>query len=177
MISINVVFWMFVIIFSIIGAIRGWVKELMVMFSVILAIFLLNVLGTYTKIFVAMGQAPSMLFWVRTALVLALAFFGYQSPKIPQIAATGKLGRDRLQDVLLGVVIGAINGFLIFGTVWWFLHQADYPFDIITRPAMGTPAGDAALKMVSFLPPAWMSGSFVYFAVGIAFVFVLVVFI
>lgn len=177
MMSISVTFWMFVVTFAIIGATRGWVKELMVMFSVILSIFLLNVLETFTPLFTVLQNAPAMLFWVKVAVIFGLAFFGYQSPKIPQIAATGKLGRDRLQDILLGFVIGGLNGFLIFGTAWFFMDKAGYPFPIIASPTPGTAIGDASIKMLAFLPPQWLVSPYIYFAVGLAFVFVLVVFI
>lgn len=40
MISILSVFWMFVILFGLIGAMRGWAKELLVIFSIVL-VFLL----------------------------------------------------------------------------------------------------------------------------------------
>ena len=39
MISILSAFWMFVILFGLIGAMRGWAKELLVVFSVVLALF------------------------------------------------------------------------------------------------------------------------------------------
>ena len=44
MISLLVVFYIFVILFAIIGAMRGWAQELLVTFSVILAFFLIHVL-------------------------------------------------------------------------------------------------------------------------------------
>ena len=34
MMSIVYVFWMYVILFAVIGALRGWAKELLVVFSV-----------------------------------------------------------------------------------------------------------------------------------------------
>ena len=46
-----------------------------------------------------------------------------------------------------------------------------------TAPVPGTPQGDAAIRMVAMLPPTWMSTPVIYFAVAVAFVFVLVVFI
>ena len=38
MMSLAIVFWMYVILFSVIGAMRGWAKEILVSFSVILAL-------------------------------------------------------------------------------------------------------------------------------------------
>ena len=38
MMSIVYIFWMYVILFAIIGVLRGWAKELIVSFSVIFAL-------------------------------------------------------------------------------------------------------------------------------------------
>ncbi len=47
MISLDVIFWMFVVLFAIIGLMRGWAKELLVTFAVILALFIITVLENY----------------------------------------------------------------------------------------------------------------------------------
>jgi hypothetical protein len=177
MMSLTVTFWMYVFTFAVIGAMRGWVKELLVVFSVILCLFLINVLDSFTPVFRVLSGAPATLFWVKTILLLILTFFGYQTPNIPKIASTGKLARERLQDILLGFVLGALNGFFVFGTIWYFLDQANYPFPFIYPPMDGDPLAQSAYDMLPFLPPAWLGSPYIYFAVGLAFVFVLVVFI
>jgi len=108
---------------------------------------------------------------------VALVFFGYQTPYFPRLASTNRFVSDKFQDTLLGVFLGAINGYLIFGTIWYWLHELNYPFSIITAPVPGTAMGDAALKIIPFLAPHWLGTPVIFFAVGIAFVFVLVVFI
>jgi len=108
---------------------------------------------------------------------MVLVFFGYQTPNLPRIAATGRFARERLQDVLLGFFLGAINGFMIWGTIWFYLEAANYPFDIILRPDPASTMGQAAERLMAFLPPAWLGSPVIYFAVAIAFVFVMVVFI
>ena len=47
MISLLVVFYMFLITFAIIGGLRGWAKELLVVFSVVLAFFLIFLLEKF----------------------------------------------------------------------------------------------------------------------------------
>jgi hypothetical protein len=174
-----VIFWMYVILFAVIGAMRGWAKELMVTFSVVLSLFLLTVLETYVgpvkNTLVAAGGTT--LFWVRSTVVILLTFFGYQTPNIRGIAGA-RFARERLQDTLLGFMIGALNGYLVVGTLWWFLDDAGYPFpNLIIPPVPGTPMGDAANRIMAWLPPDWMTIPWVYFAVGIAFLFVIIVFI
>ncbi len=36
--------------------------------------------------------------------------------------------REKIQDIILGVVIGAFNGYLIAGTIWFYMADAGYPF-------------------------------------------------
>ncbi len=180
MIGLTAIFWMFVIIFAIIGLMRGWARELLVTFSVILGLFIISVLERFAPFIPATltsGGSARPLFWLRTFIIIALVFFGYQTPNLPKLAGTGKFARERLQDSLLGLFLGALNGYLIVGTIWWFLDQAGYPFELVSAPLPGTPAGDSAIRMISMLPPTWMSTPVIYFAVAVAFVFVLVVFI
>jgi uncharacterized membrane protein required for colicin V production len=180
MVGLNIVFWILVILFALIGMTRGWAKELLVTFSVILALFIIAVLERWAPFF---EIAPNTLlttqqFWLRIAVLLALVFFGYQTPNIPKIAGTGRFARDRLQDSLLGLVLGAINGYLIWGTIWFYLHNAGYPFPAVFSPApAGTPTEQAIVQLLRILPPTWLGVPIIYFAVAIAFAFVLVVFI
>jgi hypothetical protein len=176
MLSLTFVFWMFVVLFALIGAMRGWARELLVTFAVVLALFITTVLERFVP-FLRDTLVSDSRFWFRLCALGALVFFGYQTPNLPRIAESGRFVRERLQDVLLGVFLGAINGYFIFGSIWSYMHEAGYPFDYITMPVAGTDLGDAALKLIPMLPPLWLGAPVIYFAVAVAFVFVLVVFI
>ncbi len=177
MVSLNIVFWLFIVVFAAIGAMRGWAKELLVSFSIILALFIISVLDTYvTPMQPFLNGQNSTSFWTQSLIVLILAFFGYQTPNIPRVPSS-KLGRDKLQDALFGLVLGAFNGYLIIGSLWFFLDQAKYFYNFISAPVPGTPAGDAALRLIANLPPEWLTIPAVYFAIAVAFLFVVVVFI
>jgi hypothetical protein len=163
MVSLSFVFWMYVILFSIIGGMRGWAKELMVSFSVILAMTFITLLSNYVPFIRDVMQKDNQ-----------ILFFGYQTPNIPRFAP--KMNREKLQDIILGVVIGALNGYLIAGTIWYYMADAGYPFtNVITAPT-----GDfakAAEAMLHYMPPKLLGIPGIYFAVVIAFIFVIVVFI
>ena len=179
MIGLNVMFIIFVLMFAIIGLMRGWAKELLVSFSVILSLFITTVLEKFVPFVQNLtntGDATT-LFWVRFGLMVGLVIFGYQSPNINRLADTGKFVRERLQDSLLGLFLGAVNGYFVFGSIWYFLDAAGYPFEFITAPVAGTAMGDAAIRLIESLPPQWLGDPTIYFAVAIAFAFVLVVFI
>jgi len=179
MVSLIVVFWMYVILFAIIGAMRGWARELLVSFAVILALFIISVLENFVPFIKdLLSQNAQMLFWFRVLMVVALVFFGYQTPNIPRLSSNNRFARDRLQDVLLGIFLGALNGYLIAGTIWWYLDNAGYPFpNVISAPPAGQVL-DTTARMMALMPPELLGGSSaIYFAVALAFAFVLVVFI
>ncbi len=172
MMTLTFAFWMYVVIFSFIGALRGWAKEMLVTFSVILSLFFLEVMGRYVppvRDFFAQPNSASE-FWVRATVVIVLAFFGYQTPNIARMAQ-GRFARERLADTLLGFFLGAVNGFLIVGTLWYFMQELGYPFEkFITRPQPDP-------SLLAYLAPRWLGIPTIYFAVSIAFLFILVVFI
>ena len=118
MISILFAFWMFVVLFGLIGAMRGWAKELLVIFSVVLALFLIYVLESFTQFMVpfeeVLGQVENLSpentellipclspvqdelkiqFWSRASIVAILAFFGYQTPRLAVVAGKSPQGK------------------------------------------------------------------------------------
>ena len=181
MVSLDVIFWLFILLFGIVGMMRGWAKELLVTFAVILTLFIITVLEKYVPFLTKMVMDaaagtgdPQTVFWLRSILLMALSFFGYQTPNIPRLAGSGRFARDRLQDSLLGLFLGAVNGYLVWGSLWFFLDQARYPFPEIIRPELT----ESARVLITFLPPNWLLGvPVIFFAVAIAFAFVLVVFL
>ena len=173
MISLSVVLWVFVVLFGIIGGLRGWAKEILVLFSMFLALFLDIVITQFVpgiqEALAELTQAAQ--FSVRAMFFLFMAFFGYETPAISSTMGA-KARRERLEDVLLGLVLGLINGYLLVGTLWYYLDAAGYPVAGITKPT-----DESVLALLNYMPPEFVGIPYIYFAVGLAFVFVLVVFI
>jgi uncharacterized membrane protein required for colicin V production len=166
---------MYVVLFAVIGAMRGWAKELLVSFSVILALTTNHVLRRYIPLVSALPEDSSSLFWIRAMIVVTLVYFGYQTViSIARLAS--RAARERLQDTLFGIFMGAINGYLISGTVLFYLHQANYPFSNI----VSAPTGNVLTQvqtLMNWMPPHLLGEPGIYFAVLICFIFVIVVFI
>jgi uncharacterized membrane protein required for colicin V production len=175
MMSIVYVLWMYVILFAVIGMLRGWAKELLVAFSVILALALNLLLKQYIPIVRDLPDDSSSLFWIRTLILGALVYFGYQTiALVPHLAS--KATRERLQDALFGAFLGAINGYLIAGTVLFYLDQAKYPYpNIISTPP--PELANSILQMMAYMPPHLLGVPGIYFAVILCFIFVIVVYI
>ncbi len=179
MVYLNLIFYLLVIIFAVIGAMRGWAKEMLVTASAILGLFVITVLETYVKgltaTFAEHGSTGQ--FWMRVAILVILAFFGYQTPNLPRIGGE-RFMRERLQDSLLGIFLGALNGYLIIGSIWYFLADANYQaISYIIPPDPTTGPGQAAIKLLTYMAPAWLGVPCIYFAIALAFIFVIVVFV
>lgn len=177
MLSFSLVFWIFIVVFGLIGALRGWGKELLVSFSIILALFVIQVIQEYVPPVANLltSENTQYQFYLWGTLVVAFALFGYHTPNIHKLTGTKLMTRDRVQDWLLGGFIGACNGYLLVGTLWFYLDLASYPFPehIMKAPVEGS----TAAEMIALLPPVWLGVPIIYFAVAIAFTFVVIVFI
>ncbi|MCP4139757.1 MAG: CvpA family protein [Chloroflexi bacterium] len=175
MVNLIYIFWMYVILFAVIGAMRGWAKELLVSFSVILALALNHLLRRYIPMVSNLPITEPSLFWIRTWITMALVYFGYQT--VASVAhLAGKARKEKLQDALFGGVMGGLNGYLVVGTLWSYLHDANYPFEnIFSMP------GDVYTginTMMTWMPPYTLGGEpGLYFAVIISFIFIIVVYI
>lgn len=181
MVSLTFFFFILVILFGIVGAARGWAKEMLVTFGAVLSLFLLALLEQYVPIVISLVRSTEEtairdLFWLRFVIIVLLAYFGYQTPYLPRIGGQ-RFAREKLQDVLLGFVLGALNAYFIIGSIWYYMDKAGYPFSLITAPVPGTPMGDAAIRLLAWMAPAWLDIPYIYFAVAVAFVFVIVVFL
>jgi Colicin V production protein. len=176
MMSIVYVFWMYVILFAVIGAMRGWAKELIVAFSVITALAVNLLLEKYIPLVRDLPKNAVSLFWIRTIILLALVYFGYQTvASIPRLAS--KAARERLQDTLFGAVLGGINGYFVAGTILFYNHVAEYPYKNIISPATDPVLVQAVDLMMRYMPPRLLGEPGIYFAVIIILIFIIVVYI
>jgi len=175
MISLSVLFWIFVIIFAFIGILRGWARELLVTLSGVIALFLLALIERYIPAITSPMDATS-LFWFRTIVLLGLAGFGYLSPKLPPLAINVKLSYESLQNSILGMIVGGFNAYLVIGSLWHFLDKAGYPFsNVLTAPDGATATGEKALWLIGHLPPTWLNIPSIYLAVVVMVILVIVV--
>jgi uncharacterized membrane protein required for colicin V production len=159
MIQLTVLLGVMCLVFSYIGFTRGWNKEIIAMSGIILALFasfqfddvLTNLLVNFP---------PEQAFAIRAALFIIVVFFAYQTRAIVGEAATRARGgpgdgRDDLQISILGGLVGAFNGYLIWGTLWYFQHVANYPLS----PYISAPlAGTASANFVESLPLFLLAG-------------------
>jgi hypothetical protein len=176
MMSIVYVFWMYVILFAVIGAMRGWAKELLVSFSAITALAVNLLLDKYIPLVRDLPDNSSSIFWIRSIIMVALVYFGYQTVAVvPRLAS--RAARERLQDALFGAVVGGINGYFIAGSILFYNHVAEYPYKNIVSPATDPAIIAAVDSMVRYMPPRLLGEPGIYFAVIIILIFIIVVYV
>ena len=181
MIYIHSVFWLLVILFAVIGTFRGASKELLVTSALILFLFINFLLADnlFDSILsmedTVMGT--KVLFWIRSVLVVGLTLAGYQIPDSASKFKTRISGSDRV-DKITGFLMGGINGYLIWGSLWSFMLQAQerapefLKFFIPMDPSAILGEGPTILD---FLPPDRLQGGWLYAVVIFMFVFILVI--
>ncbi len=172
MVPLDTALFAFVFLFALMGALRGWSKEMLVLFSVILALAMRLIFSEYVPIAREFfDRSPVEQFYLYTGLVILMTIGGYAGPAVSGRLA-GVSARETLQDIMLGFIIGAINGFLIVGSIWYFLDAAGYGILGIAPPP---PESLAAALASKYLPPLWLSDAVLLTAFSFASVFVIIV--
>ncbi len=129
------------IIFVFIGLIRGFLKELGVTVVLVTALTVFNYLVPWLENFInkggllALGLSPAdrgqlvspgagnALWFIFTLLTIGAVFVSYQGEVLVYNGSAPKFP----VGTLLSLLVGAINGYLFTGTLWWFLNRYNYP--------------------------------------------------
>ncbi|HEY4691244.1 MAG TPA: hypothetical protein VIK33_18180 [Anaerolineae bacterium] len=161
-----------VFVFIMLGVIRGFLKELGLTTVMIVWLFGMDqiiprlegfiqtqsaVPGSFvTRIGLTPATQNTSLWLLFTLITLAVVYVSYQGETL---AFEGTPPRGVL-GVLFGALIGAINGYLVCGTLWWLLDHYNYPIQstglLLRVPETGTfltPAAEQIVHALKLLPP------------------------
>lgn len=175
MIQLSTIYWFLILMFAIIGFMRGWTREIVASAGIILALFATWQFDAVLLQPLTQGATPQQIFYLYSGILVLIGLFAYQTPTTAARLSEGRLWSDRrqgLQERLLGLVIGGVNGYLIFGALWYYLDRTGYPFPpFIVAP----PVGSASAAMVSSLPLIFLvQGNLLTILVIVLFLFVLI---
>ena len=127
--------------FAAIGVVRGFLKELGVTIVLIATLFGLDRLIPLVEQLIRQGKLQTiglelfpndavanrpvnlLLMLVFQAVVLLAVFVAYQGETLAYEGGNPKFP----VGLLLGTLVGGVNGYLITGTLWWLLDHYQYP--------------------------------------------------
>jgi len=144
-----------IMMFGIVGFMRGWTRELIATAGIVLALFALKQLETLVIDPLTNGEQDSK-FYLQATILIAFAFFAYHTPP-ERISRTRRSSSNRegFQDGILGILVGLLNGYLLIGSLWWYMDNTEYPLSPHILPvAPGTTSAD----WVDILPLSWLLG-------------------
>ena len=165
MVEIQELFIILVVVMGIIGMVRGFLKELGVTLVLIATLFALDRLIPIINNFIngggfgflGLGPVPAtqstdnILFVIFGAIMLAATYIAYQGETLGYEGNNPK----GIVGALLGFLIGAVNGYLLFGTVWWLANFYQYPFGLVAQPL---PPGAQQIVASGLLPLELLGG-------------------
>ena len=147
---VEILFLILLAVFAIIGVVRGYPRELGVTTILLVGLFVLQLLNERFPDVIdsalniiapqpAMGAARA---WLYVIVLVVLAFISYQGQTLTFPGSAN--GR-----AFFNVGTGLLNGYLLVGSIWYYLHVAGWPGLPIVAPFSAF--YDAAVRL---LPPA-----------------------
>lgn len=174
MINADVFFLFYLITWGFIGTLRGWVREVIVTFAMLFALFIYQ-LPQYvnlTQSLVNQGDPLWRLFW-RAAPFLLITFFGYLSPVVARVRFQATEA-NRFEYGLLSFLVGAFNGYVLFSALaFWALNAGllDAQPNLFMPPSEGW----NSFFFIESAAPVIFSSSLLIFVVIVIFLFVIIV--
>lgn len=167
--------WIAAGVLGLLGAYRGWVRELVSLSGILLGLTALTFTDGFLKNLVVQD---TQLFYLRAVILLMISYFAYAQPP-NQLMPLQYRGRDQvylprhvdMQGRVLGALVGMLNGYLVFGSLWFFMDQLGYPIAFFSAPAAGSPSAE----FVSSLPQAFLGNDTLAIVTIVTFLFVLIV--
>ncbi len=124
------------IIFGVVGLVRGFLKELGVTLVLIVTLFgltrlaanmgrILDLLASVSRMNAIRGLAGNelLMLLLYTGMFLAAVFIAYQGYVITYPGGEPK----GLQGTLLRLMVGLINGYLVAGSLWYYVDKFQQP--------------------------------------------------
>jgi hypothetical protein len=149
-----------VVLFGIVGIVRGFLKELGITLVLTVMLFgltrisanmekILNAVAGFTKI-QAISQLhnnPAVWLVFYTGIILGVMYVAYQGYVLVYPGSNPK----GIQGTLLAGMVGLINGYLFAGSLWFYMDKYKQPLQ-----TLGLFVGDytaSAQRMLKILPP------------------------
>lgn len=134
------------VVFGIVGWVRGFFKELgitLLIFAALIVVFFADRSLTPRLESMFGSRAGEIAILLYGGILLFGVLIAYQGQTISY------QGKDPagLEGDIWGILIGLFNGWLVIGTLWYYLNRYGYPIADIKPPLSGL-----AMTLIAFLP-------------------------
>lgn len=150
MIQLSTLMWWMAIFFGIIGFLRGWKKEIIASAGIVLMVFAVFQFDSLMRGTLFLALPPGQIFFIQCVFLFGVVFLVYQAR---DVGGAHIRKENDWQAGLLGSLMGAFNGYLIGGSLWYFLDINEYPWsNFFIAPAANSPAAQSVnlMPMVLF---------------------------
>jgi uncharacterized membrane protein required for colicin V production len=124
MVQLSSLMWILAVFFGIVGFVRGWNREIVALAGISLAMFALFQFDPLIRGTMLLRFTRGQAFLIQVSIFLLVVFFAYHNKSF---VADSRRGDANFQEGLLGGLVGMFNGYLIGGTLWYFLDINEYP--------------------------------------------------
>jgi len=176
MISLFAMLWVSAIFFGIIGVMRGWSKEIIATAGIVLATFVLFQSDSLLRGLFLSRISRDQAFLVQMGIFAAIIYLAYRSRTVAEDRTQAR--PSRLQNAVLGAVFGAVNGYLMWGAIWYFLDVNEYPLaPLVIAPQPGSVTDQLLNAIPLLLLGGGAGGGGELFIITLIFLFLLVLFL
>lgn len=171
MIQLYSLMWVLAVFFAIIGFMRGWNRDLIATAGILIGMFVLFQFDFLIRGIFLRSFPREQAFFLQVLIFITIVFFAYQN----RTFAVDRRSKDNIQSSILGSLVGFLNGYLIGGTLWYFLDINEYPFaPYIVSPAPNSPSARLLDSMPLVILSGGVSGSGELLVVGVVILFLVV---
>ncbi|NJL95403.1 MAG: hypothetical protein HC915_17615 [Anaerolineae bacterium] len=165
--------------FGIIGFLHGVYREFVATLGIVLGLWLITEFDWVLNVVLNVHD-PGLNFAFSALLLIIFVFFAYQQAPTTFVPSRYRKGRGiRLPEYkgwqmrLMGAVLGAFNGYLVVGSLWYFMDQFEYPLSSLFMMPV---SGSNSAEFVNNLPLVWLQQNNLLLAIIIAIVVLVIVF-
>ncbi|NLV73214.1 MAG: hypothetical protein GXY52_00810 [Chloroflexi bacterium] len=152
MAPIEVLFGIMVAIFTLIGYARGFLRELGVTAVMVWTLFVLSLIGPLLERILGGDPLTANRAAVFSAgylvIIIVAALVSYHGETL----AFAGVSPQGVTGAVLNLLIGLVNGYLISGSLWYYMARFNYPIRFLGITSQGLSSVAQALQ--PYLPPA-----------------------
>lgn len=132
MISLLSLMWTTAIFFALTGALRGWHRELVGTTGILLGFFAIFQFDSLLRGSLYLLLTDEQTFLLQMAALLGIVVIAYRS----RLAVRDVERTSRVRNMVFGTLAGFFNGYILAGSIWYFLDINRYPFpQLLSAPA------------------------------------------